>query len=52
MSGSPLIQYARQHENVIITPHIGGNTDTSLWGARIHSAKKLARWLRGGEDAA
>jgi len=47
MSESPLIQYARRHDNVLITPHIGGNTDTSLWGARIHSARKLARWLRG-----
>jgi D-3-phosphoglycerate dehydrogenase len=46
MSESPLIRYARDHENVIVTPHIGGNTTVSLWGARVHSAVKLARCLR------
>ena len=42
----PLINYARIHENVIITPHIGGCTFFSLTEARIFMAKKLARYLR------
>jgi len=50
MAGSPLIRYARDHENVIITPHIGGNTTTSLWRARQFSAVKLLHYLRTGKE--
>jgi len=50
MSESPVIQYARTHKNVVITPHIGGCTDISIRDARIFSAKKLAHWLKNGEE--
>lgn len=47
---SNLIQYARCHENVVITPHIGGCTTKSIIDARIFSAKKLVHFLRTGEE--
>lgn len=50
MRESPLIEYARDHENVVITPHMGGATDTSIRDARIFSAKKLAHYLTTGEE--
>jgi D-3-phosphoglycerate dehydrogenase len=50
MGASPLVQYARTHRNVVITPHIGGNTDFSVREARIFSAKKLAHFLKTGEE--
>jgi D-3-phosphoglycerate dehydrogenase len=42
----PLIQYARRHGNLVITPHIGGATVESIYGARIFIARKVAEWLR------
>ena len=50
MGESPLVQYAQDHDNVIITPHLAGCTDTSLWHARIFSARKLAHYLVTGEE--
>ena len=50
MSASPLLRYAREHENVVITPHIGGCTYKSLADARVFSARKLAHFLRTGEE--
>jgi len=44
---SPLVQYALEHDNLIITPHIGGCTHTSIADARIFAARKLADFLRG-----
>ncbi len=44
---SPLVQYALEHDNLIITPHIGGCTHTSIADARIFAAQKLADFLRG-----
>lgn len=41
----PLIQYAQLHDNLIITPHIGGATIESIAGARIFIIEKLARYL-------
>lgn len=46
----PLIAYARNHENLLITPHIGGCTHESIRGARIFIARKLAQHLRGLGD--
>jgi len=46
ISQHPLIQYARSHENLVITPHIGGSTIESVVGARIFMARKLADYLR------
>lgn len=42
----PLVQYSRKHENLIITPHIGGATNESIYDARIFMAKKVAEYLR------
>ena len=50
MRESPIIQYAQSHENVIITPHIGGCTFRSLVDARIFSARKLVHYLETGEE--
>ena len=50
MRESPLVQYAEKHENVVITPHIGGATDKSVRDARVFSAKKLAHYLATGEE--
>ena len=38
---SPLIAYARQHNNLIITPHIGGNTLESFEKTEVFLAEKL-----------
>lgn len=50
MRESPIVQYAKDHDNVLITPHIGGCTRKSLWEARIFSARKLAHYLATGEE--
>jgi len=41
----PLIKYAREHDNLIVVPHIGGSTTESIYGARIFMARKMAKWL-------
>jgi len=41
----PLVQYAQQHDNVVIVPHMGGATVESIAGARVFMGKKLARYL-------
>ena len=50
ISESPVIRYARDHENVIITPHIGGCTTRSIVEARVFSARKLLHYLKTGEE--
>jgi len=50
MGDSRLIQYARTHPNVVITPHVGGNTDFSVRAARLFSARKLAHFLQTGDE--
>jgi D-3-phosphoglycerate dehydrogenase len=42
----PLVQYSRQNENLLITPHIGGATVESIYGARVFMARKVADFLR------
>ena len=42
----PLIRYARDHDNLVITPHIGGATILSIADARIFIVKKLVRYLK------
>jgi D-3-phosphoglycerate dehydrogenase / 2-oxoglutarate reductase len=41
-----IVEYARQHDNLLITPHIGGATDESMASTEIFMAKKLAAWLK------
>ena len=42
----PLVQYAQKHDNLVITPHIGGVTVESIAGARIFMAQKLADYIK------
>lgn len=41
----PLVEYARNNANLVISPHIGGATHESIVGARIFMAKKIADQL-------
>jgi len=41
----PLIKYAREHDNLVISPHIAGATVESIIGARVFIAKKLAEYI-------
>jgi D-3-phosphoglycerate dehydrogenase len=41
----PLIEYARSHENLILTPHIGGATQESVEKADLFLANKIRRFL-------
>lgn len=43
---SPLIQYAREYDNLLITPHIGGNTGESFVKTEVFAAKKLVKALK------
>lgn len=42
----PLIAYAREHANLLISPHIAGATIESIYGARVFMARKVADHLR------
>ena len=44
-SDSVLIEYARQHANLLITPHIGGNTRESFEKTELFLAQKLKTCL-------
>ena len=41
----PLIVYSKKKNNLVITPHIGGCTNESIYGARIFMAKKIANYF-------
>lgn len=43
---NPLIEYARNHTNLIITPHIGGATQESVEKADLFLANKIAQFLK------
>jgi D-3-phosphoglycerate dehydrogenase len=43
--GSRLLEFARTHTNVVITPHIGGQTVESVRDADLFIVAKLKRWL-------
>jgi D-3-phosphoglycerate dehydrogenase len=45
MRDSMLIQYARDNQNLIITPHIGGATWESMEKTEIYIAEKLKRYF-------
>jgi len=44
----PLIVYARNHGNLVITPHVGGVTFEAQQTAYSATARKLAEFLRAG----
>ena len=45
ISSHPLVRYAKAHDNLVITPHVGGATVESIVGARVFIAQKLADYL-------
>lgn len=49
LADSGLIQYARTHDNLILTPHIGGATYESMAATEIFMAKKLVQYLKSLE---
>jgi D-3-phosphoglycerate dehydrogenase len=49
---SPLLAYARWHDNLILTPHIGGATRESMKRTEIFMAYKLAGFLKNEESRA
>jgi D-3-phosphoglycerate dehydrogenase len=50
MTKQPVIEYARTHDNVVLTPHIGGASRQSIEWSRVFSAKKLVHFLKTGEE--
>jgi len=46
ISTHPLIRYARQHNNLIITPHIGGSAREAIEKTEIFIAKKLKKYFQ------
>ena len=41
----PLVKYSRINDNLLLSPHIGGATEESIYGARLFMAKKIASFL-------
>lgn len=50
--GSPLLTYARTHDNLVITPHIAGATVESMAKTEIFMARKLASFMRSHSRSA
>jgi D-3-phosphoglycerate dehydrogenase len=46
---NPLVQYARSHNNLIITPHIGGGTYDAQEKAFRHTAQKIVDFIKKKE---
>ena len=46
----PLVAFSRVSEKLLIVPHIGGSTFESITLARIFMAKRIAEFLRSGND--
>jgi len=44
----PLIAYARDHDNLVLTPHLGGNTRESFVKTEVFLAGKVVAALREG----
>ena len=51
LTRNPLWQWGRQHEQLVITPHIGGATFESMEATEVFMANKLERWLRNAKPA-
>jgi D-3-phosphoglycerate dehydrogenase len=52
LKGHPLIEYATQRENLLITPHIGGCTVESMAKTETFLAQKIVRALSSGDNQA
>jgi D-3-phosphoglycerate dehydrogenase len=51
-AGHPLVRYARAHDNLILTPHIGGNTVESVAKTEAFIAEKVRQmWLEEAGEA-
>lgn len=46
LKNSSLLEYAKNHNNLLITPHIGGATHESMRKTEVFMAKKLKIFLR------
>ncbi len=49
---SPLMTYAKTHDNLIITPHIGGSTHEAIHHAGLYVATKTKEFLKNGKTSA
>jgi D-3-phosphoglycerate dehydrogenase len=45
LQDNPLVRYAREHENLIILPHLGGSTVEATERTQIHMSRRLAKYL-------
>ena len=45
----PLIQFAQEHSNLIIVPHIASATSESIYGARLFMTNKIAKFILSNE---
>lgn len=52
MEHHPLVRYARQHNNLLLTPHLGGCTSASMEKTELFLADKLHQALAGREVTA
>lgn len=43
---SPLIEYSRHNDNLLITPHVGGCTRESMEKTEVFLANRVSQWLR------
>jgi D-3-phosphoglycerate dehydrogenase len=50
LKGNPLVQWAREHENLIIVPHIGGTTVEAIERTQSHIADLIIRAIRKNEN--
>ncbi len=48
---SPLVDYAKIHPNLILTPHIGGATVESMHATEHFLAKKLQAFIKSRQDS-
>ena len=45
MADHPVVQYAQSHDNVVLTPHMGGGTLLSIAEARRFVANRIVAWI-------
>ncbi|MEW5724949.1 MAG: hypothetical protein AB1896_17695, partial [Thermodesulfobacteriota bacterium] len=45
VGGHPLVEYARTHDNLIITPHIGGSTQDAWALTQRYTIEKIREAL-------